>query len=211
MNKHVFLTTAAIISLSLLVAGCTRRPEPVVDFPPPTAVPDATLPLFPDDLDFPATPSATPKATTPAATPKAVSPDTKGGQAIVTPKPQAKPLPPAQVSYYDTDVDTIEVRLNHFQSQQFSITLKNDSNSPVMYAVRAEQKPSATFPVGINDSNETTGTINAHSTSKFTITVRGTQKVSDFSTNILVNFVKDGRVAASRPIKVTVHTFADNK
>jgi hypothetical protein len=200
MRKHGLLTTALIISLGLFLTGCARRPEPLPPPPSPLPTPESALPLFPDD---PATPAATPLPTTP---PAAV-PETKGNQPLPTSTPRAKEVVTPTPLPYSVSASTIEVNLNPSQTQTFPITLTNNSARKVSYAVRAEQKPSDTFPVGINSSHETTGHLDANGQARFNLTVRGTPAASTFTTTVLVNFAYNGRVQSSQKIQVTVRTF----
>jgi hypothetical protein len=192
-----------IISSSVILSGCTLFPNKEAATSDPTPAPTAstTFPLFDEEIEATdsALPSPTPKTTT-AATPKPTVKGTATTQTTVTQTVAAN-------RYFDTSFDSWRITNYPGQTYEKELILYNKSDKPVMYAVRAADKPADSSPVSVNDSFEVTGKMLPLSQAVVKLKARSSEQKPNFSTTVTINFVSEAnQILATKTVTVTAYS-----
>lgn len=204
MNRTSKIVAAGIfvISSSVVLSGCTLFPKK--ETPAPAATPEptttSTFPLFDEELEATdsALPTPSPKATA-SAIPK---PTVKGTNTQTT---VTKTV--AVNRYFDTSFDSWRITNYPGQTYEKELILYNKSDKPVMYAVRAADKPADSSPVSVNDSFETTGKMLPLSQAIVKLKAKSSDQKPNFSTTVTINFVSEtNQILATKTVTVTAYT-----
>jgi hypothetical protein len=164
-------------------------------------------PQLPTNLLSKAQPSPSPSAKAIAVKP---SPSLYKGAVLgtATNEEKASPTPKPSPTLYGTNTPVITVTNYKGEPKNVPITLINKSSQPVMWYIKLKASQSDTYPININNTNETTGSIAANSTTTVNLGTKHATTGPVFKETFDVVFRNNLQILETAPITITINSEA---